>query len=127
MKKMITKSLDEFIYQYHHAGLFVDRREALIFALKHQTETKALNLLKECLHDKLWRIRSTTLEELCADNDTVKNALEADIANIAKNETNKPVKARAITMLGNYKKPEYKQLFLTAYRSIHLTPFPEMH
>ena len=108
------KTLDEFIYQYHHAGLFVDRREALIFALQHQTETKALNFLKECLHDKLWRIRSTTLDELNADNDTVRNALEADIANIAKNETNKPVKARAIVILGNYKKAEYKPLFLAA-------------
>jgi aminopeptidase N len=108
------KTLDEFIYQYHHAGLFVDRREALMFALKHQTEAKALNFLKECLHDKLWRIKSTTLEELNADNDTVRNGLEADIANIAKNETYKPLKASAIIMLGNYKKPGYKQLFLTA-------------
>jgi aminopeptidase N len=108
------KTLDEFIYQYKHAGLFVDRREALIFALKHQTETKALNFLKECLHDKSWRIRSTTLEELHTDNDTVKTALEEEILNIAKRESYKPVKARAIEILGNYKKTEYKQLFLSA-------------
>ncbi len=108
------KTLDEFIYQYHHAGLFVDRREALIFALQHQTEPKALNFLKECLHDKLWRIKSTALEEIHTDNDTVKTALETEILNIAKNEKYKPLKARAIQILGNYKNPSYRELFLNS-------------
>ncbi|HLY68104.1 MAG TPA: M1 family metallopeptidase, partial [Puia sp.] len=108
------KSLDEFIYQYHHAGLFADRREALMFALQHQTENKALSFLKECLRDKSWRIKSTTLEGIEADNDTVRKELEADIANIAMNESYKPVKARAIAILGNYKQAGYKQLILAA-------------
>jgi aminopeptidase N len=115
------KTLDEFIYQYKHAGLFVDRREALMVALTHQTETKALNFLKECLHDKSWRIKSTTLDGLNTKNDTIRVALESEILNIAKNDQMKTLKASAIEILGNFKKQEYKELFLSAVKDSSYT------
>jgi aminopeptidase N len=106
------KSLEEFIYQYNKAGLYLDRREAVAFAAKHQTEPEPLNFLEKALSDKSWSIRSFTLTQFKMDNDTVKNSVETYLLDVAKNDTRKTVKAQAIEMLGSYKKAAYKQLFI---------------
>jgi aminopeptidase N len=113
-EKTDNKTLDEFIYQYNKAGLYVDRREAIVFALKHQTETKALDFLNRALSDKSWRIKDALLTQLNLDNDTVKNAIEASVMNTAKTESNKIIKADAIEALGKYKNPGYKSIFIEA-------------
>ena len=66
------KTLEEFIYQYNHAGTYVDRREAIEFAAKDETDPTALSFLEKALGDKSWRIRSAILDALDIDNDTVK-------------------------------------------------------
>lgn len=113
-EKKDDKTLDEFVYQYNHAGSFVDRREAVDFALDHQTEPKALELLKQAFNDPSWRIRQVTVTGLQLDNDTVKTAVESSLLTLVKNETRKTVKADAIEALGKYKNPAYKQLFIDA-------------
>jgi aminopeptidase N len=113
-EKTDNKTLDEFIYQYNNAGLYDDRREAVVYASQHQTETKALEFLKKALSDKSWRIRSTVLDQLNIDNDTVKRSIESYLVNVAKNDSRKTVKAQAIQMLGKYKNPAYKPLFIKA-------------
>ena len=106
------KSLEEFIYQYNKAGLYLDRREAVAFAAKHQTEPEALNFLEKALSDKSWSIRSFTLTQFKMDNDTVKRSVETYLLDVAKNDNRRTVKAQAIEMLGSYKKAAYKQLFI---------------
>jgi aminopeptidase N len=108
------KSLEEFIYQYNKAGLYLDRREAVAFAAKHQTEPEALNFLEKALSDKSWSIRSFTLTQFKMDNDTVKRSVETYLLDVAKNDNRRTVKAQAIEMLGRYKKIEYKPLFMKA-------------
>ncbi len=108
------KSLDEFIYQYDHAGLYVDRREAVVFAAGHETDPKALAFLEKTLNDKSWRIRSFTLTQFNMDNDTVKRSIENYLVTVAKNDSRKTVKAQAIEMLGRYKNVAYKPLFMKA-------------
>ena len=106
------KSLEQFIYQYNKAGLYLDRREAVAFAAKYQTDPEALNFLEKALSDKSWEIRSYTLNLLNIGNDTVKRAVENYLVNVAKNDSRKTVKAQAVEMLGRYKKMEYKPLFM---------------
>ncbi|MEO8854355.1 MAG: M1 family aminopeptidase, partial [Ginsengibacter sp.] len=113
-EKSDNKTLDEFIYQNNHAGLFVDRREAIVFAAKHQTNPKALEFLEKALNDKSWRIRSFALSFLNMDNDTVKSSVETYLLDVAKNDNRRTVKAKAIEMIGSYKKIEYKPLFMKA-------------
>ena len=113
-EKNDNKSLQEFIYQYNHAGLYVDRREAVVFAAKNQTDAAALNFLEKALSDKSWRIRSFTLDQFNMDNDTVKHAVESYLVTVAKNDSRKTVKAQAIEMLGKYKNAAYKPLFIKA-------------
>ncbi|HLX93316.1 MAG TPA: M1 family metallopeptidase [Puia sp.] len=108
------KSLDEFVFQYKNAGLYVDRIEALTFALKHQNDKKALLLIRNCLYDPNWRIRLAALNGLNTKNDTVNIALNPDILNLSKGEKNKKVKAQAIEILGNSRDPAYQQLITAA-------------
>src|ERR1019366_5993206 len=97
------KPLQDFIYQYNHAGLYVDRREAIEFAAKKETDPSALGFLEKSLSDKSCRIRSTILEQLNMDNDTVRRSVESYLVNLAKNDSRKTVRAQAIQMLGKYK------------------------
>ncbi len=113
-EKNDNKTLDEFIYQYNHAGLYVDRREALVYATKQQAEPKSLDLLSKMLSDKSWRIRSTTLDFLNMNNDTVKRFMEPFLVTVAKSDARRTVKAHAIQLLGSYKNVAYKPLFMKA-------------
>ena len=113
-EKTDNKSLGEFIYQYNYAGLYVDRREAIIFAAKHQTDAEALNFLEKSLSDKSLRIRSLILNQLNMDNDTVKRSIEKYLVPLAEKDPRKTVQAKAIDLLGKYKKQEYKPLFMKA-------------
>lgn len=108
------KSLDEFIYQYKNAGLYLDKREAVLFAAKNQTDARSLNFLKTALNDEFWAIRALTLDELDVDNDTVKRAVEADLLVIAEKDARRTNQAKAIQLLGKYKDPKYKSLFIKA-------------
>src|SRR5579862_4430607 len=51
-EKKDNKTLDNFIYQYKYAGLYLDRREAIDFCAKNQDDPKAVELLKTAMKDK---------------------------------------------------------------------------
>ncbi len=113
-EKTDNKTLENFIYQYTHAGLYVDRREAIVFASKNQTKPAELSFLKTALSDKSPRLRELTLNLLHFDNDTIKQSLESTVINLAVNEKILWVKAAAVQALGKYKKEVYKPLFMKA-------------
>ena len=115
------KSLDEFIYQYDHAGKYEDRREAMMFAAKQQTDATALNFLERVLGDKSWRIRSTALDQFKMDNENVKRSIASYLEPIAKNDPRKTVRAQAIRMLGMYNNAANKPLFLKALKDSSYT------
>ena len=51
-----NKTLDEYIYQYTHAPIYVDRRDAIDFASKNQTDPKALSFLEQGIERSILRI-----------------------------------------------------------------------
>jgi aminopeptidase N len=109
------KTLDNYIFQYKNAGLYLDRREAIDFAAKTQgDDPKALDLMKTALKDKYYGLRIFTMQKLNLINDSVKKAVEPILADIAKNDPKTLVRAGAISALGRLKKTEYKPLFLKA-------------
>jgi aminopeptidase N len=113
-EKTDNKTLDNFVHQFKYAGLYVDRREAIDFCSKHQDDPKALELMKAGLKDRFYRLRNFTLSKLDFDRDAVKTTFEPLIAEMAAHDPSRPVKAAAISLLGNYKKPEYVSLFTKA-------------
>jgi len=110
-EKTDHKSLDNFLFQYQHAGLYVDRREAIDFA-SDQKDVKALDLMKTALKDNYQGIRIYAIQKLPMRKDSVKKAVEPLLLDLAKNDEKSLVRAAAIAALGKYKKDTYKALFL---------------
>src|SRR5262249_26015835 len=71
-EKRENKTLDEYIYQYKYAGNYVDRREAIDFAAKNRTDSKAIAFLKLALNDKYDRLRNYVITKLDLKNDNLK-------------------------------------------------------
>ncbi|HEY1870916.1 MAG TPA: HEAT repeat domain-containing protein [Chitinophagaceae bacterium] len=112
--KKENKNLGEYVFQYNNAGTYLDRREAIDFASKHQDDPKAVALLKTALKDKYDGLRNFTIARLDMKNKEVKAQVEPVLLDLAKNDPKRRVKASAIGRLGLYKKPEYESLFKTA-------------
>jgi aminopeptidase N len=109
------KTLDNYIFQYKNAGLYVDRREAIDFAARKQgDDQKALALMIDAMKDRYYGLRSYTVEKLSLQNDSVKKTVEPLLADMAVKDPNPLVRASAIEALGKYKKEVYKQLFLSS-------------
>ena len=112
-EKTDHKTLDNFIFQYNRAGLYVDRREAIDFA-SGQKDAKALALMETALKDKLPGLRIYAMQKLNIKNDSVKNAVEPLLVDLASNDPKSLVRAAAIEVLGKYLKVDYKELFLNS-------------
>jgi len=112
--KKENKTLDEYIHQYKYAASYLDRREAIDFASKHQDDAKAVTFLKTSLKDKYEGLRSFTLSRIDMKKDNVRKEVEPVLLDLAKNDPKKTVKAAAIAKLGTYKKSEYASLFKAA-------------
>jgi aminopeptidase N len=113
-EKKENKTLDEYIYQYANAGTYLDRREAIEFALKNQSDPKAIGFLNTALQDRYYGLRSLALSRLDLKKDAVKAATEANIYKMATSDPKPTVRAKAISLLPNWNKPEYKTLYLKA-------------
>ena len=106
------KTLDNFIYQYKHARLYLDRREAIDYCSEHQDEPAARALLTLALKDPYFELRSLTMNALDLDKPEIKTAVEPVLLDLAKNDPDRTVQGNAIGILGTFKKEEYKDLFL---------------
>jgi aminopeptidase N len=113
-EKQDHKTLDQYIFQYKYAGLYVDRREAIDSCAGHQDDPKALDLLKAGLKDRFYKLRSYTLSKLDLKRDIVAKEFEPLIAEMATHDPSRVVKAKAIELLGSYGNPAYEPLFLKA-------------
>lgn len=113
-EKQDHKTLKELIHQYTYAGNYVDRLEAIDSIAAHQTEPLAQDFLKTALKDKSSDLRIRVLGKLDVKDIVVKQAFEPFIKNIASNDQKSLVRAKAIEVLGKYKKPENIATFYNA-------------
>jgi aminopeptidase N len=113
-EKTDHKTAENFIYQYNHAGSYVDRRETIAFFLNNHNEPQRITFLQAALKDSNEGLRSMILQRINLDNDTVKNAMRSIIESIATNDPKSLVRADAISDLGSYNDAQYKALFTKA-------------
>jgi aminopeptidase N len=112
-EKTDNKTLDNYIFQYMNAGLYLDRREAIDFAANKQAdEKKARELLLTALKDNYKGLRIYSIQKLNLRNDSAKLAYEPVLADLAVNDPESLVRATAILSLGKYQKDSYRELFL---------------
>ena len=113
-KKENNKTIDQYIFQYKNAGLYLDRKEAIDFVAKSQTDPKSIEFLKTSLSDKYSGLRSYVMGKLDMKNDNVRKAVESTLYQLAQKDAKPTVRAEAISMLIHYDKPEYKALYAKA-------------
>ncbi len=111
-QKQDHKTLDNFIYQYTHAGLYMDRREAIEYCAEHAEEPAAQALLKKALKDPYFELRNLTMNSVNLDSNGLRTFLEPVLVDLATNDPDRTVQGNALGLLGTYKNPQYKDLFL---------------
>lgn len=110
-EKQDHKTLENFIYQYKQAKLYMDRREAIDYCSEHQEDPAALALLKQALKDPYFELRILTMNALDLEKPGVKETVETILLDLATNDPNRVAQGTAIGLLGTYKNPAYKTLF----------------
>ena len=111
--KTDNKTIDNYIFQYKNAGLYLDRREAIDFAAKNQVnDPKAFKFLKSAIEDRYQGLRLFAIQRLNLMDDSIKRSVEPILAALAENDPSSRIRSSAIQMLGRYKKEAYKELFL---------------
>lgn len=114
-EKSEHKTLDNYIFQYKNAGLYLDRREAIEFAASKQAdESRASELIKDALKDRYQGLRIYAIRSLNIKNDSIKKSVEHILAELAKNDPSSLVRAAAIGALAKYKNYAYKDFFMKA-------------
>jgi len=107
------KTAENYLFQYKHAGLYLDRREAIEFmAGKQGSDRKASDFMKTALKDKYFGLRLLALQRLNLANDSVKNSLQPVLLDMAESDPKTLVRAGAIAALGKYFDESFKPLFL---------------
>ena len=104
--KKDNKTAEEFEQQYKHAGLYLDRREALDYFAKNKLSTLALGL-----NDKFWDLRRFTLEKMGQSKAYTVPSVLSTIEQMAEKDPNKKVQAAALGILAKTKDVKYKSLF----------------
>jgi aminopeptidase N len=111
-QKKDNKTLENFVYQYKHAGLYLDRREAIEFCSEHQDNPLSQSLLKQAMKDPYFELRNLAMNSIEMDSPVMKTMVEPVLLDLATNDPDRTVQATAIGYLGTYKKAAYKDLFV---------------
>ncbi len=114
-QKSDNKTIDNFIFQYKNAGLYLDRREAIDYAARNQADDpKAFTLLKDALNDRYHGLRIFAIQRLKMSDDSIKRTIEPMLADLAQKDPSPKVRAAAIQGLGKYKKATYRDFFINS-------------
>ena len=113
--KTDNKSLTESIYQYAHAPLYMDRREALDAAFAAQTTSApARALLVSALKDPFYGMRIATAQGLKLDNAEVAKTLAPALRQAIAREQEPHALSAELAALGKLKDKKDEKAFLTA-------------
>jgi aminopeptidase N len=117
-QKTDNKPLAEYLYQYRHAPLYVDRREALDAALAQQAANPAARAtVLAALKDKFYQLRVTAIEGLKLDDKNVAKAAAPTLRQLATADPDTHVRAAALVALGTLKDKKDEKVIAAALGS----------
>ncbi len=116
-KKTDNKSLEEYVFQYFNAPLYMDRYEAIEAAQLKESEKGGQKILLAALNDKYYGLRIKAIRALKMNNDDIHNAAVPILTTLAKNDENYLVRAAAISVLGKLKDPANMGIYQQAVKS----------
>lgn len=113
------QSLENLLFQYQHAPLYMDRLEAIEAAAKQQADPAAKQILTAALNDKYYVLKLKALAALEQGSDAaLMTSVMPTVLKLAKTDANNLVKAAAIKMLSSGKEAEqYLSLYQEAMKS----------
>ncbi|HWB26164.1 MAG TPA: M1 family metallopeptidase [Chitinophagaceae bacterium] len=114
-----NKTLAEYIFQYKHAGNYVDRREAVDYCLSDFDNDSAKAFLLTALNDPRPNLRKYILGQLTASK--LSKAYITAVETMAKKDTSSLVQASAISLLGDLKDKSYADFFEAATKDSSYT------
>ncbi len=100
-EKVEVKSVQQYIFQYLNAPLFIDRLEALLMLKGFKKDKNAKETLIKALKDKNWHIRQVALEFVSELDQEEKNSVYKQISDLALNDETSHVRAAAVKVLGS--------------------------
>ncbi len=115
--KTDNKSLDQFVFQYFNAPLYLDRFEAIDAAASNQSDKGAQKVLIAALKDKYYGLRIKAIKALNMSNDDIHNAALPVLTSSAQTDENTLARAAAITALGKLKAAGNMDIFKQALSS----------
>ena len=116
-QKTDNKSLDDYVFQYANAPLYLDRYEAINAATAKQTDKRAQNILIAALKDKYYGLRVMAIKALNMDYNAVNAAAVPVLISLAKTDSNTLVRAASLNVLAGSKSAEYMALYRQALTS----------
>jgi aminopeptidase N len=116
-KKTDNKTLDEFVFQYFNAPLYLDRYEAIDAAAANHSDKTAQKILLAALQDKYWGLRAKAIGALDMKNDDIKNAAVPVLKYLAQTDKNTLVRAAALNTLAALKSQDNMAIFRQALNS----------
>ncbi len=108
-EKKENKILADYSFQYAHSKNYVDRREAVDYAISKKDQPAARKIILDALKDPYYELRERALRNLdSADLDTTSIST---IEKIAKQDVKRTTRAAAISVLSEFKNANYANLF----------------
>lgn len=109
-EKKENKNLADYMYQYKVAGNYVDRREALDFAIEKKSNDSAKRFIVQVLKDPYFELRQTALQNVKASD--LDAASISVVETMAKADPRRTVRAAAIDVLSDLNNKAYRDLFV---------------
>ncbi|HJP64477.1 MAG TPA: M1 family metallopeptidase [Mucilaginibacter sp.] len=123
-KKNDHKTLEEYVFQYANAPLYLDRFEAIDFASRSQDDKSAQKIIVAALSDRFSGLRMKALQVLNSKKEDIRNinkdlmdAALPRIIELAGKDTNTLVRALALRTLVALKDPANMDVFKKALTS----------
>jgi aminopeptidase N len=123
-QKSEDKPLDEYLFQYFHAPLYMDRYEAIEAAAKNQDNQTAQKILIAALKDKFSGLRLKAIAVLNSNKEDIRNlnaglrtAAISQLTALAATDSNTLVRAAALNTLVILKDEQNRNIFITGLHS----------
>jgi aminopeptidase N len=98
--KKDNHSTAEWVYQYNHAPLFLDRYEAVQkLAKNYDADAESGKVIMSALNDKFWNIRSLAIKNIGTLAKSKKDETKKALIDLAKNDPKAAVREAALTSL----------------------------
>ncbi len=108
------KTLEEYIFQYHNAPLYMDRAKALDVCRQEQdVSTEANKTLLAALDDPFWDIRRFAIDNISIEKE-IKEELTEKLKQMAEKDEKSLVRAAAVQRLGDMDDRAFIPIFAKA-------------